>query len=166
MVYVLVGMFTSMKLHELRYGRKVLFQGKVYTVSANGPYKPNQIPLQDEESDIWDEHEAHVDELEIVMEDELDPLALENEFQKVFEEVNPLIQSNLKEAARLINEAVALSEKSGVPFRPKDKLAWIAPSYIPKSFRDKFPHVEQDFVEQVTDSYGGYYKGWQYSQTC
>src|SRR5574338_1369346 len=120
MVYVLTTMFNRMKLEDLRYGRKVRFQGKEYTVSCNGPYEADEIPLTNDDCDIWDSPHAHVDELELVMEDGLDPLTLENEFQKVFEEVNPLIQSNLKEAARLINEAVSLSEKSGVPFRPKD----------------------------------------------
>lgn len=160
---VLLG--ANMKLHELRYGRKVIFQGKEYEVCSNPPYKPHQIPLRNDDSTIWDAPYAHVDELQIVEEDSQDPLALEAEFQQVFEQVHPLIQANLAEAARLINEAVSLSEKSGVPFCPKEKLTWIKPSYIPKSFREKFPNVEKDFVEQVTDSYG-WHDGWQYSQTC
>lgn len=155
----------NMKLEDLRYGRKVLFKGVEYEVSCNGPYKPDMIPLRNDETDIWTSPYAKLEELEIVKEDDQDPLAIEAEFQQVFESINPLIQQNLKEAARLINEAVALSEKSGVPFRPQEKLVWMTPSYIPESFREKFPYVEQDFVEQVTEAYGCD-DGWQYSQTC
>lgn len=151
-----------MKKEQLRYGLKVTVKGMegVFELHCYPPYE-KQVPLYDDEGLFY----AKVEELELAGPDTTE---LEAEFQKTFDTIHPLIQSNLEEAARLINEAVQLSEKNGIPFCPKAKLAWIAPSYIPKSFEKLFPEIAKDgdFWTTVTDAHGGYYKGWQYSQTC
>lgn len=92
---------------------------------------------------------------------------LETEFRATFEKVHPEIQAKLEEAARLINEACALAEEHGVPFRPKKRLVFIAPSYIPRSFAQKFPELyeEYDLWADITGAHGSD-EGWQYSQTC
>lgn len=90
---------------------------------------------------------------------------LETDFEKAFNEVHDQIQLKLTQAAKLIEEAVKLSEDSGVPFKPEEPLTFVRPSYIPRSMEKKFPDIDQDFVAELTDAYG-YDAGWQWSQVC
>lgn len=91
---------------------------------------------------------------------------LEKEFTEVFEKVHPQIQEKLAQAAKLIDEACALAEEHGVPFRPK-VAAPFRMSYIPDSLQEKFPDFDQDIWSQITGAYGGGdYTGWQQSQVC
>lgn len=92
---------------------------------------------------------------------------LEKEFEKIFDEIHPQIQEKLAAAARLIDEAEALAEEHGVPFRPEKTIMFCRPSYIPQSMQEKFPDLDSDFWTQVCDAWGGYdYEGWQQSQVC
>ena len=94
-------------------------------------------------------------------------LALEAEFTKVCDEHMKEIQDKLSAAAILIDEAEALSEKYGLPFRPKTSIMWCRPSYLPKTFEEKFPDLDCDAVDAITNASGDYnYPGWQVSQTC
>lgn len=90
---------------------------------------------------------------------------LEQEFEKVFNEHHNEIQEKLAAAAKLIEEAEAIAEKYGIPFRPKKDLMWITPSYIPRSMQEKFPDLEPDFWTTVSNAWGNY-EGWQMSQVC
>lgn len=92
---------------------------------------------------------------------------LEKEFEKVFSEHNAEIQEKLAAAVKLINEAEAIAEKYGLPFRPNEHIMWCRPSYIPESMKEKFPQLEQDFWSTVTNAWGDErYAGWQSSQVC
>lgn len=92
---------------------------------------------------------------------------LEEQFQKVFETIHPQIQAKLTEASNLINQAVALAEENGLPFCPDKDIMWCSPSYIPKSFKRKFPGLDSDFWCDLTRAGGDdRYGGWQMSQTC
>lgn len=91
---------------------------------------------------------------------------LEQEFEKVFKEHHAEIQEKLAAAAKLINEAEAIAEKYGIPFRPKDHIMWCKPSYIPESMEEKFPGLDSEFWSDVAGAWGGEYPGWQQSQTC
>ena len=94
---------------------------------------------------------------------------IEKEFESVFNTVHPQIQEKLAAAAQLINEAEALAEEHGIPFRPKHDIMFCNPSYIPTTLREKFPEVEMDYISHLTEAYGDTeygYNGWQQSQTC
>lgn len=89
------------------------------------------------------------------------------QFEDTFNSVHEQIQEKVAEAAKLLGEATAIAEKHGVPFRP-NKGTPFRMSYIPNSFRDKFPEVsdEYDWCD-LTNAHGDTtYAGWQSSQTC
>lgn len=91
---------------------------------------------------------------------------LEKEFEKQFNLVHGKIQENLREASRLIDEAVALSDKYGIPFRPKVRHPFRM-SYLPESMNELFPNIDHEFVTELTGAHGYWeYGGWQTSQTC
>lgn len=96
-----------------------------------------------------------------------DSSTLEERFQKLFEKVHPQIQAKLTDAATLINQAVELAEEHGIPFCPDENIMWCAPSYIPNSFKKKFPGLDPEFWCDLTSAGGDErYGGWQQSQTC
>lgn len=94
--------------------------------------------------------------------------SLEQEFQKVYDEVNPQIQEKLKQAAHLVNEAEELSEKYALPFR-SDYGTPFQMSFIPDSAAKRWADLYGDndgFIGDLTGAYGGEYTGWQSSQVC
>jgi hypothetical protein len=92
---------------------------------------------------------------------------LEMAFQASFNNVHHEIQEKLTAASKLISEAVILSDKYGIPFRPNDEIMWCRPSYMPTSFKQKFKDIDEEFVYELTEAHGGYdYDGWQVSQVC
>lgn len=90
---------------------------------------------------------------------------LEAAFKKAMDDVCPKIQQNLREAAKLIRQAEALSDKSGIPFRSEVSLAGFKMSYIPPSISEKFSDLSYDVICDLTHAYGES-NGWQSSQTC
>lgn len=92
---------------------------------------------------------------------------LEQEFITLYNVVHPQIQEKLAAAVKLIDEAEALAEEHGIPFRPKQDIMFCNPSYIPASLDEKHPELERDFICDFTGAYGNDdYPGWQQSQTC
>jgi len=94
---------------------------------------------------------------------------LEKEFEQTFNQVNPQIQEKMKQAAKLIEEACAISDLHGIPFRPKVGTPFKM-SYIPRSLKEKWKDILEsdygsDFVCDLTGAYGDY-GGWQQSQVC
>jgi site-specific DNA-adenine methylase len=101
------------------------------------------------------------------MNKDLEVSNLEEEFKKIHEKYTPEIQEKLEAAAKLINEAEALSETHGLPFRPQCDLMFCNPSYLPESLEEKFPNIDREFVMTLTDAYANdEYPGWQTSQIC
>lgn len=90
---------------------------------------------------------------------------LEREFLRTFNAVHDKIQENLHQASLLIEQACQLADDNGIPFKPKFPLCGFKMSYIPQSYEDKFPKLDRDFMNNLTDAYGGY-EGWQTSQVC
>lgn len=91
---------------------------------------------------------------------------LEEDFARVCKQHLPQIHEKLNAAAKLINEAEAISEEHGVPFRPQHDIMFCTPSYIPASFKQKWGEdLDYDLIYELTDA-GGSYDGWQQSQTC
>lgn len=96
---------------------------------------------------------------------------LEIKFQQIFNEHHNQIQEKLSQASQLIEEAVEISEKYGLPFRPQEDIMWMTPSYIPESFNGKFPNLDYEFWTNLTDACGDFddeigFTGWQQSQVC
>lgn len=91
---------------------------------------------------------------------EMNLTPLELEFREVWESHITEIQAKCTAAAALLDEAVALSEKYGIPFRPEKTIMFCEPSYIPESMKKKFPDLEYDFVCELTNAWSGDYDGW------
>lgn len=89
---------------------------------------------------------------------------MERDFRRAYFSTIDLIEEKLNAASDLISEAVKISEKAGVPFRAH--VSPISNSYCPRSKDDKFPELDQDFVNSVTDTYDNEYGGWRHSAVC
>lgn len=83
---------------------------------------------------------------------------LEKEFKKTYDLHWAELDHKVKQLAKLEKEVIALSEKSGLPFR-------MGRSYMPRTFYDKFNGIAGDFVDDLTNACGDSV-GWQHSQVC
>lgn len=88
---------------------------------------------------------------------------LEREFRNTANEALPLIREKVKAASKLLDEAVELSEKYGIPF--SSEISFLGQPYKPGSFEGKFSEIDSDFVDSVTGAYCEY-EGWQHSDVC
>lgn len=96
-----------------------------------------------------------------------DPLhPLEEEFKKLFEEFNPEIKDKLGMAIKIIQEVVALSDKSGLPFSFNYENPPINISYQPTIFNSKFPNFNSQIAYDITGCYTKDNAGWTPSQNC
>lgn len=99
------------------------------------------------------------------MKNKQDNSELEKEFRALVEEKQMLITAKLNAANQLIEEAIAISEESGVPF--DGSVSQISQSYYPMSFRKKFSDLDKDVVENITGTYSEYdHVGWAHSSVC
>jgi hypothetical protein len=89
--------------------------------------------------------------------------ALEREFRTKAEEVGKLIGEKLAIASAALDEAEAIAEEHGISF--SSGISPLSQTYKAASAGEKWPGLEQDFMDQVTDSYGEY-DGWQHSAVC
>jgi hypothetical protein len=88
---------------------------------------------------------------------------IERTFRLAVNDAQARIGAKLIEASKLIDEACAISEETGIPFR-----AGVSPlgqSYIPSSLSEKFPDLDREFATDIADAHGEY-EGWQYSAVC
>jgi hypothetical protein len=68
-------------------------------------------------------------------------------------------------ASDLLAEAVALSEKYGIPFQ--SPVSFLGQSYFPNTFKQKYKGVDTSFVYSVTYASSEYgYGGWEHSDVC
>ena len=91
--------------------------------------------------------------------------ALEAEFESLVKGPHgTLLEEKLKQASKLLDEAVALADEHGIPFQG---ISFVRNPYIPQKFIDKFQELDSDFVDRLVDvsMYGEYgrYAGWQHS---
>lgn len=100
------------------------------------------------------------------MTDELSDL--EKQFQQVNETVGKEIKEKLSAASKLVREAEKLSEQHGLPFRAG--VSPLSQSYVPESFRSKWPDLDRDFAVDETGAWSEYgyddYGGWAHSAVC
>lgn len=91
----------------------------------------------------------------------------DNEFERAFrvaaDSAADRINEKLDLASQYLSEACKISEETGVPF--SSGISFLSQSYMPGSFRDKFPEVDTEFRNSITDAYGEY-DGWQHSAVC
>jgi hypothetical protein len=110
----------------------------------------------------WDDNTS--DSVDI---DDLDPedSQLEREFRTTANVVLVEIQKKVAESSRLLQEAVDLSEKHGIPF--SSSVSFLGQSYTPSTFEEKYGEVDSDLAESITDAFGcmdG--SGWEHSDVC
>lgn len=100
-------------------------------------------------------------------EQEKEESVLEMEFRQVYKEHHDEIKKLVKEADALLDKAVALSERYGIPF--DSSVSHICQSYYPQSLTKRWKDLSQDFVEEVSGTYAGEYNygyGWEHSAVC
>lgn len=89
-----------------------------------------------------------------------------DQFKSKSEKALALINDKLKESIRYLDEAVALSEKEGIPF--STTISFIDNDYNPKSFtRSEFKDLDRYIISDIcgTNSDPNYY-GWEHSAIC
>lgn len=93
---------------------------------------------------------------------------LEEEFEQLVNDHKAEIQAKVAEASKALQEAVELSKKYGIPFRPH--VSFLGNSYYPQSFYDgKFAELDSEVVSDLTGAWTNYdsgYAGWEHSAVC
>ncbi len=90
-----------------------------------------------------------------IMKKELSKLELE------FQEVSEKIQEKINIACAALDEAVALSEEHGLPFRPP--ISFLGQGYKPSSFEEEKWSSLKAMEYDIEDFE---YEGWQHSDIC
>lgn len=93
--------------------------------------------------------------------------SIEKEFEDLVNAHKAEIQAKVTEASKVLDEAVALSEKYGIPFYAQ--VSFLSQSYTPDSYYEKFGDLDKDTVNDLTDCYpGGEWggSGWEHSAVC
>ena len=93
---------------------------------------------------------------------------LEKEFNSLFNSFGKEIEAKVKQAEKLMNEAIEIADRYGIPFSA-DIFASMRGWYVPETYGDRFGQLDKDLVMDLTDvsSYRlGRAIGWQYSNIC
>ena len=110
----------------------------------------------------WDDATEDAVDVDDLMEEDSE---LEKQFRQTASMALKKIKAKLAEASAALGEAVALSEKYGVPF--DTGVSFVSQSYNPDSTSEKFPDVDSSFINEVTGASNEYgYDGWEHSQVC
>lgn len=88
---------------------------------------------------------------------------MEREFRALVPDAMKKIDEKLALASKYLDEAIAISEETGVPF--SSNISFLGQSYKPTSFEKKFPEVDRELMTNLTGSYNEY-AGWQHSAVC
>jgi hypothetical protein len=110
----------------------------------------------------WDDNTTDCVDVE-----DLDPedTQLEREFRTSATSVLDEIQKKVAAGAKLLEEAVALSEAHGIPFN--SEISFLGQSYFPESFQEKYGDVNSDIVYAITEATSEYGDaGWEHSDVC
>lgn len=110
----------------------------------------------------WDDNTTDTVDMDDL---DVEDTPLEREFRLKANEVLAEIHRKCSEGARLLSEAVKLSEEHGIPFHPE--ISFLGQSYFPNSFEEKYKGVDRDLVYSITDASSEYgYGGWEHSDVC
>jgi hypothetical protein len=88
---------------------------------------------------------------------------MERAFRLALDDAQNRINEKLRIARAALDEAVEISEETGIPFSAG--VSPLSQSYIPNSLSEKFPDVDRDFYSEVAGAWGEY-EGWQHSAVC
>lgn len=88
---------------------------------------------------------------------------MERAFRLAVSDAHKRIDEKMSVAWAALNEAVKISEETGIPFSAG--VSPLSQSYIPESLHEKFPDVDRDFYSDITGAWGEY-DGWQHSAVC
>jgi hypothetical protein len=90
---------------------------------------------------------------------------IEKQFRATAKEALAEIDAKVDTARQALSEAVAISEKHGIPF--KASVSPLSQPYFPRSFEEKFEGINTEVVNEVTDTYNEYCgSGWAHSAVC
>jgi hypothetical protein len=91
--------------------------------------------------------------------------SIEKEFEELVNAHKDEIDAKVREASKALSEAVELSEKYGIPFRPS--ISFLRNSYFPESFDEKFSELDSEIVSDLTGAWREYSDGgWEHSAVC
>lgn len=88
---------------------------------------------------------------------------MERTFRLAVSDAHKRIEEKMDKARAALDEAVQISEETGIPFSAS--VSPLSQSYIPNSLSEKFPDVDRDFYSDITGTWGEY-EGWQHSAVC
>lgn len=91
---------------------------------------------------------------------------MERNFRAIASDADRRIRAKLALAEKYLDEAVEISEETGVPFHTG--ISYLGQSYFPESTSDKFEDLDSDFINDITGAYHSDYgeSGWQHSAVC
>lgn len=90
---------------------------------------------------------------------------LEAEFRVLVNFIGKEIDSKLEKANKLMNEAIALSEKYGVPFRAD--VSSTSQSFTPRTYQERFQNLDEETAQDILGmSVDPGNWGWERSAIC
>ncbi len=115
----------------------------------------------------WDDF-GDIDAMEV---GNLEPIGdtsqLEEQFRQLMDSVGETIKDKVRQAQRLVLEAVQLADEHGIPFF--GLVSELGQPYVPYSFADRWSDLDHNFVADLTEvssSDLGSANGWNNSQVC
>ena len=127
-----------------------------------GRSTPKEMETYVESIDVqWDDGKSDLNQKTwfVVPEDN----EYEREFRLAMQPATARIEEKLALASKYLDEAVAISEETGVPF--STGISFLHQSYRPNSTGEKFPEVDNEFIREVSECYNEY-EGWEHSAVC
>lgn len=90
----------------------------------------------------------------------------ERQFRAVAADASRRIEEKLALASKYLDEAVEISDETGVPFHTG--ISFLSQSYFPGNTGEKFEDVDSEFVNEISGAYHSEYgeQGWQHSAVC
>lgn len=106
---------------------------------------------EEETLDYWDVHPEDSE--------------MERAFRVKAMEVTDLINEELSQAHKHLAAAEKLAEENGISF--SSSISPLSQSYVASTFAEKWPDIEEDFANEITEAYSEYGDGgWEHSAVC
>lgn len=98
------------------------------------------------------------------MAEQQDPLELE--FKALVDSIGKEIDAKVAAAEKLLDEAVELADRHGIPFYPR--ISALRQPYVPASFKERFGTLDKEEVSDLLEmsEYNLGHVGWRRSQLC
>lgn len=149
-----VGAVTEVNTHEEKRTRRDWYSNKdvEYTEVVVDNIK---VKWDDGEEESLDQYDVYAEDTEV-----------ERSFRAVAADASRRIEEKLALASKYLDEAVEISNETGVPFHTG--ISFLSQSYFPGNTSEKFEDVDTDFINDITGAYHSEYgdEGWQHSAVC